>query len=588
METNTKTLTDYFDLIRRRKYYILIPFLSIFLISTIVSVVLSPVYKSSTTILIEGQQIPSEFVQSTVTEYVEQSIQTITQRIMSRNRLMDIINRFDLYNDLRERETTEEIIDRMREDIKLEMISAEVIDQRTGRPTTATIAFSLSYEWKDPDKVQKVANTLASLYLAQNLKDREEKAKTTSTFIEAELKALSENINQLEARIAKFKAKHLHALPEMAQLNLQMVQRLEHELSNVEQQIKNVKERKIYLDGQLAVIDPDLPGIRGPDGRTVDAKQRLKYLYTEYTALKASLSNKHPDIIKMGKEIDSLEKEITLKGEIQLKRNHFEELKTELAINTSKFSGKHPDVIKLKKSIEILEKEIKKKIKESGRTQNESEVPENPAYINISTQIDTAKMEIEALIEERKRLKARTTDYQNRLELAPQIELEYKLLVRDYDNARIRYQETLNKLMEAKTAQLLEKGQKAQRFTIIDPAVFPEEPYKPNRLAIILIGFVLGIGAGIGAASIKEFSDQAIRSEYELKLLTGKPVLAVIPLIETEADLKRKKRKTIFFMLSTLTATGLCVLSVHLFYKPLDVLWFMIIRKLVKLGIVSP
>ncbi len=142
--------------------------------------------------------------------------------------------------------------------------------------------------------------------------------------------------------------------------------------------------------------------------------------------------------------------------------------------------------------------------------------------------------------------------------------------------------------MEAKTAQLLEKGQKAQRFTIIDPAVFPEEPYKPNRLAIILIGFILGIGAGIGAASIKEFSDQAIRSEHELKLLTGKPVLAVIPLIETEADLKRNKRKTVFFMLSTLTATGLSVLAVHLFYKPVDVLWFMIIRKLVKLGLISP
>ena len=588
METKTENFGDYAAIIKRRKYYILIPFLSIFLISAIVSMVLSPVYKSSTTILIEGQQIPSEFVQSTVTEYVEQSIQTITQRIMSRSRLMDIINRFDLYNDLRERETTEEIIDRMREDINLEMISAEVIDQRTGRPTTATIAFSLSYEWKDPDKVQKVANTLASLYLEQNLKDREEKAEMTSIFIEAELNALSENINQLEARIAEFKKKHLHGLPEMAQFNLQMVQRLERELDNVEQQIKNVKERKIYLDGQLAGIDPDLPGIQGPAGRTADAKQRLKYLYTEYTALKASLSEKHPDVIKMGKEIDSLEKEVTLKGEIQLKRDQLEELKTEFAVNMGEFSEKHPDVIKLKKSIEILEKDIKEKIKDRGRTQNESEPPENPAYINISTQIDTAKMEIKALMEERKRLKSEMADYQKRLELTPQIELEYNLLTRDYDNSRMRYRETLNKLMEAKTAQLLEKGQKAQRFTIIDPAVFPEKPDKPNRLAIILIGFILGIGAGIGTASIKEFSDQAIRSEHELNLLTGKPVLAVIPLIETEADLKRNKRKTVFFMLSTLAATGLCVLAVHLFYKPVDVLWFMIIRKLVKMGLISP
>ena len=588
METQTKTLTDYSDFIRRRKYCILVPFLSIFLISAIVSFVLPPVYKSSTTILIEGQQIPREFVRSTVTEYVEQSIQTITQRIMSRTRLVGIIDRFNLYDDLRDRRTMEEIIDRMREDISLEMISAEVVDQRTGRPTTATIAFSLSYEWKDPDKVQKVANTLASLYLEQNLKDREEKARTTSSFIDAELKALSENIDQLEAKIAEFKEKHFHALPEMAQLNLQMVQRLERELDNVEQQIKNARERKIYLEGQLAGIDPDLPGIRGSAGRTADAKQRLKYVYTEYTVLQASAGEKHPDVIKIKKEIDSLEKEVNLKGEIQLRRDQLEELKTDLAVTVGKFSEKHPDVIKLKKSIEILEKEIKEKIKERGKTQDEAEAPENPAYINISTQIDTAKMEIEALGEERQRLKARIADYQKRLELTPQIELEYKLLSRDYDNARIRYQETLNKLMEAKTAQSLEKGQKGQKFIIIDPAVFPEKPYKPNRLAIILIGFILGIGAGIGTASVKEFSDQAIRSEYDLALLTGKPVLAAIPLIETEADLKRKRRKRTILSLSIVTGMSLCVFAIHLFYKPLDVLWFMGMRKLVKLGLMSP
>jgi len=538
--------------------------------------------------LIEGQQIPSDFVRSTVPTVVEEAIQTITQQIMSRSKLLEIVNRFDLYNDLRERETTEEIIERMRKDINLKMISAEVIDQRTGRPSVATIAFSLSYEWKDPSKVQKVANTLASLYLEQNLKDREEKARTTSTFIEAELNMLKDSINQLETKIAEFKKKHFQALPEMAQLNFQMIQRLERETESIEQQIRNVRERKIYLEGQLAGIDPDLPGIQGPGGRTADAKQRLKYLHTEYIALKASLSEKHPDVIKMKKEINSLENEVTIKDEIQLKRNQLEELKTDLAVNMGKFSEKHPDVIKLKKSIEIIEKEFRDNIKEIGTSQHEAEAPENPAYINISTQITTAKMETESLKKNLDRLKVKLEEYQKRLELTPQIELEYNLLTRDYNNATARYQETLHKLMEAKSAQGLEKGQKGQKFTIIDPAILPEKPYKPNRLAIILIGFVLSIGAGIGVASLKEFSDQAIYSENALSLITGKPVLAVVPLIETETDRKRKKRKVIIFTLSILIGTGLLTLAVHLFYKPLDVLWFMIIRKLVKLGLLSP
>jgi uncharacterized protein involved in exopolysaccharide biosynthesis len=588
LQTKTENFGDYAAIIKRRKYYILVPFLSIVIVAAIVAYVLPPIYKSTTTILIEGQQIPSDLVRSTVPTVVEEAIQTITQQIMSRSKLLEIVNRFDLYNDLRERETTEEIIERMREDINLEMISAEVIDQRTGRPSIATIAFSLSYEWKDPSKVQKVANTLASLYLEQNLKDREEKARTTSIFIEAELNMLKDSIDQLENKIAEFKEKHFQALPEMAQLNLQMVQRLERETENIEQQIRNVRERKIYLEGQLAGIDPDLPGIQGPGGRTADAKQRLKYLHTEYIALKASLSEKHPDVIKMKKEINSLENEVTIKDEIQLKQNQLEELKTDLAVNMGKFSEKHPDVIKLKKSIEIIEKELRDNIKEIGKRHSEAEAPENPAYINISTQIVTAKMEIDALKKDRDMLNAKLEEYQKRLELAPQIELEYNLLTRDYNNARMRYQETLHKLMEAKSAEGLEKGQKGQRFVIIDPAIFPEKPYKPNRLAIILIGFVLSIGAGIGVASLKEFSDQAIYSENALSLITGKPVLAVVPLIETEADRKRKKRKVIIFTLSILIGTGLIVLAVHLFYKPLDVLWFMIIRKLVKLGLLSP
>jgi uncharacterized protein involved in exopolysaccharide biosynthesis len=588
MEVRPKTITDYLDIIKLRKYYVLIPFLCIFLISVIVSFVLTPIYKSSTTILIEGQQIPSDFVRSTVTEYVEQSIQTIKQRIMSRTRLMDIIDRFDLYQDLQKKETKEEIIDRMREDIKLNMISAEVVDQRTGRPTTATIAFSLSYEWKDPKKVLEVANRLASLYLDQNLKDREEKARTTSIFIEAEIKGLNENMDKLEAKIAQFKEKHFQALPEMSQLNLQMFQRLDRELENLEQQIRNVSERKVFLEGQLTGIDTDLPGIQGPAGQTADAKQRLKYLYVQDISLRSALSEKHPDVIKMGNEIASLEKEVALKDEIQLKRNQLEELKTDLAVRMGKLSGKHPDVIKLKKSIQILEEEIAEKVSQTGNRQNVPENPENPAYINISTQLDTAKMDIAFLKEERKRLKAKIADYQNRLELTPQIELEYKLLARDYDNARIRYQETLHKLMEAKSAESLEKGQKGQKFTVIDPAAFPEKPYKPNRLLIIMVGFVFGIGAGAGAAFLKEHSDQTIRSEYELTLLIRRPVLAMIPPIETTADLKLKKQRRIISTLSILAGIGLCVLSVHLFYKPVDMWWLLGMRKLVKLGLISP
>ncbi len=305
------------------------------------------------------------------------------------------------------------------------------------------------------------------------------------------------------------------------------------------------------MEAQLAGIDPDLPGIRGPGGQIADAKQRLQYLYSEYPVLKATLDKKHPDLINMKRQIDALEQEVRHKDEIQLKQNQLEELRTDLATKVGKFSQKHPDVIKLEKSIKVLENEIEEKINERGTRQTDTETPDNPAYISIRTQIETAKMDIEALKKERKRLKAKLEDYETRLELTPQIESEYKLLTRDYDNARQRYQDLLSKLMLAKSAEGLEKGQKGQKFTIIDPAIFPEKPYKPNRVVIVFVGFVLGIGAAVGIAGVKEFSDQAIRSEMVLTHFTKKPVLAVISFIETAADLRRKRRKRVIFSLST-------------------------------------
>ena len=580
METQNQNISDYAGIIKRRKNYFLIPFLSILFIAVGISFILPDVYKSTSTILIEGQQIPSDFVRSTVMTAVEETIQTITQQVMSRRKLLEIINRFGLYHDRRARETSEEIVERMREDIHLETISADIIDQRTGRPSMATIAFSLSYQGKYPEKVQKVSNVLASLYLEQNLKDRAEKARITSSFINVELKSLGENIDQLENKVAQFKEKHLHSLPEMAQLNFQMYQRLEQELIQLDQQLRNTKERKIYLEGQLAGVDPDLPGIKTVEGKFADAGQRLEYLNTEYVSLKASLSKKHPDLIKIKKEIESLEKEVGLKKKIEMKQGQLEKMKTDLSSLRAVFSPRHPDVIKLKKSIKILDKDLEDLRKEKTDGGILSETPENPAYINLKTQIATTKMEINNLKESRKKVRNKLGDYLKRLELTPQIEREYQLLTRDYENARIRYQETLHKLMEAETAEGLERSQKGQKFTIVDPAIYPEKPFKPNRAAIIMIGFILAMGGGVGVVSFKEFSDQSVWSETVLRQITDKPILATIPFILTDSDRLKQRRKIIITVIALGICSVLLVLAVHFFYLPLDVLWFKFLRKM--------
>lgn len=582
MSAQIQNLSDITDLIKRRKHCLIISFLVVFLVSAMVAFFLPSIYKSTAVILIEGQQIPPDFVQSTVHTVVEEVLQTINYRIMSRTRLLEIINQFNLYDDLVKRKTTEEVIERMREDININAKSAEIINERTGRSSTVTIAFELSYQWENPKKVEKVANILTSLYLEQNLKIREEKARSTSDFMEAEIKTQNNIIDQLEKKVAEFKKTHFRSLPEMANLNLQMFQKLEVTVENIAQQIKSIRERKIYLEGQLAGIDPDLPGLRGADGLPLSPKDRLKYFNTSYITTRAFLSEKHPDLIKLKKEINSLEKEVAPGDEFRDRVIHLKEMKKDLAGMEVRLTDKHPDLINLKKSIKALENEM-------GLKKNfETIPPENPAYLSLVTQIETAKMEIETLKKDRERLKLKLNEYEKRLGLTPQIELEYKLLTRDYENARFRYQDTLNKLMLAKSAEGMEKGKKGQKFTVIDAPTYPEKPYKPNRLAIILIGVILALGTAVGVASLKEFSDQAIRSDLELSILTKKPVLTAIPDMETREDRKRKRRKNWMISLSSITGTALFVLTVHLVYEPLDVLWFRVLRKLVSIGLINP
>ena len=181
MEQNAD-IRYYWQAVKRRKLQIIIPAVLVFSLAVIIAFILPPVYKSSGTILIEAQEIPQDFVRSTVTGYVEERLQTISHLVLSRAKLQEIIDRFRLYEDLKGRSTTEEIIEKMRKDVHMEPVQAEVVNPQSGRPGSATVAFTLSYEGKTPQKVAQVANVLASLYLEENLKNREEQARFINTY----------------------------------------------------------------------------------------------------------------------------------------------------------------------------------------------------------------------------------------------------------------------------------------------------------------------------------------------------------------------------------------------------------------------
>ena len=543
IERGPQSLKEYTDLLRRRKWQVFIPWLVVFGAITAIAYLLPPVYRSTATILIESQQVPQDLIRTTVTGFAEERIQSITQQIFSRKILMNIIENFDLYPEKSGKDPMEEILEDMRNDIFVEMVSAEVPDRRGGRPVTVNVAFTVSYEGRDPQKVMQVTNRLASLFLEHNLRMREGLAETTTELLKQQLEQYRSLTQNLEEGIARFKEAHITELPELMNLNLETERQLRRQIEGVDEQMRNLKDRKIYLEGQLATVSPDSPLLNVSGQYIMDPRERLRALKSQAITLAATLSSKHPDVTKVRKEISELEKEIgtldkrlEMKEALRLKEQELKELKTNA-------TEKHPDVLKLKKEIEKLKENVKD-YEDKGKEgfDLDQAQPTNPAYISLQTQIKVAEMDLKGLKDKRQQLEESWQDYVKRLEKMPQVELEYRELVRDHDAAQRKYAETTAKLMEARQGQSLEQLQAGEKFTIIDPPQLPEIPVKPKRIAISLIGFILGIAAGVGVGAVMEFADSTIRSPKDIRRITGHPVLASIPDV-AKVQKKRGRRK---------------------------------------------
>jgi polysaccharide biosynthesis transport protein len=576
MPENTADIGYYINILKSRKKYFIIPALVVLVIAILVARLLPAVYESSSTILIEEQQIPQEFVRSTVTGFAEQRIQSLSQQILSRVKLWEIITQFKLYPELQEKLTREEILEMMRENIKLETISAEVGGQK-GRRTSqaaATIAFSIAYRGKHPGTVQKVSGTLASLYLEQNLKTREAQAQSTTQFLEAELKQLKERIQDLGGKITAFKGQHEGLLPEQQPFNREQAARLEMEIKQQDNNIRQVEERKIYLEGQMATVSPDTSFTGTPGEKIMSPADRLKMLELALADLQSKFSADHPDIRKVRREIDELKKlGATTGGSAIERRKRLTQLKAELAGKQGKYSDQHPEIKKLKNEIARLEQEPN-----PVSTLHPVTGPENPAYISLATQIQAADTDIRAFRSQQAALKDKLQMYRSRIEEAPKVEQEYMALARDYQNASAKHQEVMNKILEARISEGMEEHQKGEKFTLIDPASFPEKPVSPKRWLIFLAGVVMSLGVGAGTVALAEHLDHSVKNSDDLARLTGLPVLGAIIRIETSEDITRarRKRRMIWGVTGFALIMGLALF--HFFYMDLWVLTARLLR----------
>ena len=518
MDEDVKTFKDYLQIARRRKYYIAIPLVLLLAASILVALILPPVYRSEATILIEQQHIPVDLVKSTVVSFADERIQQIQQKIMRIDNINKIIAKYNLYKKDRSQLSPSELAENFTENVELELVSADVISQ--GRKSKATLAFSLSFDNKDPVLAQRVANELVTLFLAENARSRTEQAKETTAFLEEEARKVKENIQITENKLAEYKDKYSGSLPEHLSINMSSKSRIETELQQLRLQEKMVKERKSSLRSQLAITRPQ-EGIRGMEDAMLNS---LPALRSEYNRLLDKYSESHPDVKAIKRKI-----------------NNFKSRK-------GKSSG-------------------------GGNISN-------PVYLQLTNELRMADIELKNMGELRTKLKESIQNIDLSISQTHQVERGYNDLLRDLEGNQLKYRELKAKHMDARLALTMEEEQKSEKFSILEPPRVPTKPEKPNRIKIIFLGLVLSVFGGLGVAYLAEMMDESIRGQDELINIVGSAPLVVIPYLQNDEDLAVSRKNKINFSIIGIGIFLCLILAVHFLYMHLDLIFYRIMHKI--------
>ncbi|OEC35133.1 polysaccharide chain length determinant protein, PEP-CTERM locus subfamily [Pseudomonas cuatrocienegasensis] len=507
------SLNDYLAVIKRRALLLGLSFAVILGVSLVVAVTIPPVFQSTGTILVESQQISADLVAASNTAYADERIEIIRQRVMTREHLLRIIDKYKLFSSDGKSLTVSEKIDEMRTSIRVSLVNAEV----KGRGL-ATIAFRVSFEHQRPDIANKVANELVTLFLDENIKQRTERASETTEFLTREADKLRVELERLENQLAAFKQDNGNALPEHQELRMNMLSRTEAELKEVDRDYKTAQEELRFLDLELSAANAGLTAKTGSAYPTANASPNLASLKAEYTQLLSLYKEAHPDVRALKRQIDALE--------------------------ASGSDG------------------------ESALSQSDLEVA------RVQAKIAAANARVVSLAAQRQALLAKIEGYERQILQTPQIERGLVTLMRDHENARKKYEEIRTKQMGAQISENLEQENKAERFVLLEPPLMPERPVKPNRKKIAALGFFLALAGSGGMVVFLETLNQRVRGADALTSVLGKRILVSIPYIFTQAELKRRRRWLAIMIVSAILVVVTSLVLLHLLYMPLDLLVF--------------
>lgn len=559
-------LREMFQILWLRKWFLLIPALLIMTLSVIATLIISPLYRSQATILVEQQDIPEDLVPSLITEQFDRRMQFITREVLAADNLLRIVDRNNLYLKEREFMQISALASKLRERVETETLLAQINDDRTGRPAQATIGFRISFLDPDPSVAQRVTNDLISAYISSNLKNRRVVAERTTDFLGGERELVERRIAAIEEEFNRFKTENRDLLPAEAAFKRQLLNNLEQQLRALQGDLRVLRERESYLSTQLALINE----FEAPRGRGDNPESRLELLRAELATAQARYRSSHPDLARLRREVSSLERVVGTRAGSSALAEQEAMLNAELAALRERYTDEHPDVQRVQRELAAVRGSFRHD-NDGGLT---SGAIRNNAYVQLSAQVNSVQAEISAIEEQRAMLQEERLVLQEQLARAPTIELEYNRIVRRLENAVADRNELAEKETTAKLSGSLETAAAGEQLTLIEPPTLPASPYSPNKPLILAAGFLLAVGSGGVSLVLAQLLDRAIRSTRDLSRIVGEMPLVTIPVITTAADRRRKWSWRLGIVMAVLVVAAGGLTWVHQRVVPLEVLGY--------------
>jgi polysaccharide biosynthesis transport protein len=456
---------------------------------------LPDLYRAKATVLVERRQVPESFVRSSITGELETRLQTISQEVLSRARLEQLITRFNLYPAAQQAGAMEGAVETMRRDVTIEV---KGVDQPGGR--VVTVAFVLGYRGRDPQTVAAVTNALAEAYVEENVRLREQQAAGTAAFLRGQLAETKRRLDEQESRVRAFRSRWVGELPQQVGVNMATLERLHAQLHLASANQLRAVDRRAALDKQLAELDTSAAAPETGATKLTKLKQELAELRRRFT-------DAYPDVIRLRAEVARLEQDLA----------------------TAEPSAPAPAA------------------------------PRDPATARVRAAMRDADAEIAALKAEEQRVRNDIAAYQRRVDTAPQREQELQELSRDYDMTKDVYASLLKRYEDAQLAETMEQRQRGEQFRILDAAIPSRMPAAPNRLRLLLVGVALALAAGAGAMMLAEHLDTSFHTVDDLRALDRAPVLLSIPLIVSASDARQSRRRFRYAGVGVLVAVALVI-----------------------------